>query len=382
MAIATYSSIPKSFVDDVDNLLSEVCEQLQLAPYRYDLAVDRYNALNKVLESGDSPFRSLGPNIYPQGSMKLGTTVKPLGGEPHDLDLVLQLSLDHDHVDPMRLIQKLYGFLEQHGTYGPMTSLKNRCVRIEYADDFYLDLLPACRNSVRGGTCIKVPDRALQGWTDSNPLGYAKWFKEKSVLTFVRTVLDSAAPVPPQQAVSEKSRLQLVVQLSKRWRDLYYSDMDPDLTPISIVLTTLAADFYRGELSVSEALMSVLNGIVGAIEASRRAYEKHLRVLNPSNTAEDLSERWDSNPSAYDAFVDGVRDFHKRWSELMRRRGNVNAELKSLFGEPVTTVLKKRAMEVKSLNRDGKLGVTSSGAIALTANAAVRARPNTFYGKE
>jgi hypothetical protein len=382
MAIAAFSPFLGSFVEDLDNILTEVCERLQLTPARYDLAVERYNALNRVLESSESPFRLLKPEIYPQGSMELGTTVRPLSGDPHDLDLVLQLSVEYQRVDPLRLLQSLYSFMKQNGTYSSMTFLKKRCVRIEYADEFYLDILPACLNSAAGGTCIRVPDRELGGWTDSNPLGYAKWFKQRSVTASIGLVVDRAAPVPSQQAVAEKSRLQLAVQLSKRWRDIHYADVDQKLAPISIVLTTLAAEFYRGESSVSEALLSILNGVVGAIDASRRAGEKHLRIVNPSNRAEDLSEKWDENPAAYEAFVQGVRDFQTRWSRLMGQGANVDDELLKLFGAPVTDTLRKRATQMRKMHQEGALGVTSLGTIVPAASAAIKARPNTFYGQE
>jgi hypothetical protein len=144
--------------------------------------------------------------------MALGTTVAPISG-PHDLDFVLQLSRDHQLVDPMKLIRTSFDFLRQHGTYSSMTSLKNRCVRIEYADEFYMDVLPACRNGAVGGTCLKLPDRAAKNWSDNNPLGYVEWFKKRSRILKIDRVLDRAAPIPEQQAVGEKDTLQLVVQL-------------------------------------------------------------------------------------------------------------------------------------------------------------------------
>jgi Second Messenger Oligonucleotide or Dinucleotide Synthetase domain len=380
MAVASAFSPIQDFTAALDELLLEVCEDFQLAPNRYDLAVARYDNLNRLLEGGESPFRYFQPEIYPQGSMVLGTTVKPTEG-PHDLDFVLQLSRDHNGVDPVALIKALYGFLRRHGTYGPMTSLKNRCVRVEYADEFYMDVLPACRNAAAGGSCIKVPDRALKGWTDSNPLGYIDWFKRKSRKLLVERLLEKAAPVPAQQAAAEKKALQLVVQLMKRRRDLYYAD-DPDLAPISIVLTTLAADVYTGEPSVSKALTSVLDSIVQRIEASRRCGEKHLRLCNPSNVAEDLTERWDSNQPAYEAFVEGILEFHQRWSQLIARGGNVNSELEALFGETVARVLKTRAKRLQESRVAGRLGVTSSGIITSACAGAVSMRPNTFYGAE
>jgi hypothetical protein len=381
MAVAPALSLPQNFSAALDELLIQVCEELQLTPTRYDLAVARYDALNKVLESAASPFRFSEPEIYPQGSMALGTTVTPIEG-PHDLDFVLQLSRSHAGVDPMGLIRLLYGFLRQHGTYRSMTSLKRRCVRIEYADEFYMDVLPACRNLALGGTCVKVPDRSVQGWSDSNPKGYIDWFKKKSRMIFVGRMMDKAAPIPDQQAVAEKEVLQLLVQLSKRWRDLYYANADCELAPISVVLTTLAAETYRGERYVSQALTSMLDGVVDLIDQSRLRGERHLHLCNPSNAAEDLTERWNSNLAAYGAFERGIRDFRRRWSQLVTRRGNVDAELVALFGEPVTTVLRKRTRRIQDSRLREALGVTSAGVITSSASAAARVRPNTFYGAE
>jgi hypothetical protein len=380
MVVARAVSFPENFSAALDELLLGVCEELQLTTPRHDLAVERYGVLNRLLESTESPFRYFQPEIYPQGSMALGTTVKPVQG-PHDLDFVLQLSRDHHGVEPMALIRSLYDFLRQQPTYHAMTSMKNRCVRVEYADEFYMDILPACDNYTATGTCIKVPDRKAKDWADSNPLGYIEWFKQRSRMLQIDRVLDRAAPVPEQQAVEDKETLQLVVQLLKRWRDRHYVK-NQELAPISIVLTTLAAHVYRGERSVSQALTSVLGGIVVLIDDSRRLGQKYLRVLNPSNPAEDLSERWASDPDSYTAFERGIRDFHAQWSQLIERGGNVYADLEILFGEPVTTVLKKRAKGVQGLREAGRLGVMRSGAIASTGAAAVSARPNTFYGEK
>jgi len=81
------------FTGAIDGILFDISDHLQLSTARYNLAVERYNTLNRVGESAQSPFWFFRPEIYPQGSMALGTTVKPVEG-PHDLDFVLQLSRD------------------------------------------------------------------------------------------------------------------------------------------------------------------------------------------------------------------------------------------------------------------------------------------------
>ncbi len=378
MAVAPFLSSTRDFTTSLDDLLFEICEDIQLSGTRHDQAVQRYETLGEVLESDASPFRLLGPKIYPQGSMALGTTVKPVVG-PHDLDFVLELSIAHDRVDPMRLIQETYTFLNNHGVYGPMTSLKNRCVRVEYANEFYMDILPACRNGYAPGTCIKVPDRALKSWTDSDPLGFIRWFEERARMRFLARILDKAAPVPAQVPVAQKQTLRLVVQLIKRWRDRYYSDAG--LAPISIVLTTLAGHAYTGERSVSESLNLVLNRIVGFIDDAHRMGTP-LRVWHPTHPAEELSEKWNNDRPAYEAFVKGIRAFSRRWSQLMELRENAHSELEALFGEPVNTVLKKRARAVQESRLAGSLGVSSAGIISRNNPSVIPARPNTFYGEQ
>jgi len=376
MAVASAPSIFQDFSAALDELLFEVCEELQLTPARYDQAVERYEAVGDLFESEGSPFRQYRPKIYPQGSMSLGTTVKPIEG-PHDLDFVCELSLGHEFVDPMRLLHALYGFLRANATYRPMASLMNRCVRLEYANEFYMDVLPACRNGFSNGTCIKVPDREVKGWKDSDPLGYAAWFERRSRILFLERLLEKAEPVPAQQAVSEKKPLQLAVQLIKRRRDLYF--VDSDLATVSVVLTTLAADVYRGEASVSQAISSILAGIAARIEAAQRS-GRRLRVPNPANQNEDLSERWDGNSPAYRAFQTYVEDFHIRWSRVMAKGGNVNAELEELFGEPVKAVLKKQAKRLQEDRVAGRLGVSGGGLITVATSARLPMPPNTFHG--
>ncbi len=120
MAVATVPFGPnKHFLNQLDTLLFEICEELQLPPYRYNQADERYHAVSEVLEADGSPLGPFRPRIYPQGSMRLGTTVRPIAG-PHALDFVCELSLSHALVEPIKLLQALYGHLQQHGTYSEM----------------------------------------------------------------------------------------------------------------------------------------------------------------------------------------------------------------------------------------------------------------------
>lgn len=373
------ATVPAFFTDDaqaqLDDLLMLVCEDLQLAPFRYRLAVERYEAVSRILEGEGSPFHGIPLSIYPQGSMALGTTVHPLDC-PHDLDFVFELGIPHHRINPMALLRMFYSFLKEHGTYRDMVSLKNRCVRITYANDFHMDVLPACKDLQLGGTCIQVPDRELANWSPSNPNGYARWFRDAS--TNFLLIEKAAQPVPPQQPAKAKLPLQLAVQLIKRWRDVFYPN--PNLAPISIVLTTLAGRCYRSEASLSAALSGVLARIVAGVDAAD-LQGRRLVITNPSNLQEDLSERWDANPDAYKAFEAGMRQFLKDWCRVLSGGRETNRLLEALFGEPVTKAVVRQAQRLQEKRRANQLGVRSSGVITMAPSATAAFRPNTFHGK-
>jgi hypothetical protein len=319
--------------------------------------------------------------------MRLRTTVKPIDG-PHDLDFVCEFNISHTKVNPMALLNAMYKVFEGHGVYGGMVKLKKRCVRIVYKDEFYLDILPACRDHGNGGTCIQVPDRELGNWTPSNPLAYAGWFENATRHILVQKpssralAMDKAAsvqPIPALEAAEEKTVLQLAVQLLKRWRDVHYADST--FPPISIVLTTLAADIYRGEALLSQALLLILEQIVERLNAAH-AIGQRLRIPNPAHAEEDFSERWNSNLKAYSEFDSGVRKFAAEWRAICYGQGNPNRELERLFGEVVNTALIKQARSLQEVRERGGLGIRESGRIVPVAAALTPMLRNTNHGKE
>jgi hypothetical protein len=79
MATAEKAIWFQTSTEELDALLLGVCEELQLAPTRFTLAVERYGVVNRLLERTGSPFQFFYPRIFPQGSMALGTTLSGAG---------------------------------------------------------------------------------------------------------------------------------------------------------------------------------------------------------------------------------------------------------------------------------------------------------------
>lgn len=369
-----------SRTEQIDDLLTRVCEELQLPTGKYTEAENRYNAVSDWLAAKGSPLEKLEPKIHPQGSLRIGTTVKPLAGSEFDLDLVCQFKVPWETVgNPLDLLTIVERRLTAPGSrYTDLVKRKNRCIRLDYANEFHMDILPACPDFSGPEGAVMVPDREAKDWKPSNPSGYAKWFEGRS-LPLRETYAKAAEPLPEQESVEEKKPLKLAVQLVKRWRDIYY-EKSPKLAPISIVLTTLAAEEYRGQTSVKDAITGILSGVISRIPPTGR-----LVVNNPTNNKEDFSERWEENHDGYVAFVEGLKSFHRRWSDLDNKTGIHNAKqvLEALFGEKLyQRALANQAEAIRKAHEAGRIGIKrGTGGVGLLGTTYTQAIPkNTFYG--
>lgn len=380
----TTSSIPQ-----LDILLNRIGAKLQISTTAYNLADDRYRSVSRWLNDEKSPLKIYRPRIYPQGSLNIGTTTKPVGKAEYDLDFVCEFQIKpEDCLDPLMMLDLIEQRLESSEIYSPMLKRMNRCMRLNYANEFHMDILPACPNPKEGSfgmTCVLVPDSNLQCLKDSNPLGYAAWFTQignQAIMSFKRK---SVKPLPEQQIYEDLNTLQRVVQLMKRCRDILLAHLKEKERPISIVLTTLAAKHYTGNSSVTVALMEILDAII--LEISQT--EGCLVVKNPTNEQEDLSERWVNRSELYKTFVDWIYDFRLKLKELVDVRGihRVEEKMKAMFGENVAgKVISEYSESLGEQRQNGTLGVTKGTGIIVPAtvvtSSVVPIRSNTFDGRD
>jgi hypothetical protein len=64
----------------------------------------------------------------------------------------------------------------------------------------------------------------------------------------------------------------------------------PELKPISMIITTLAALAYEGEEDLDDALRGILQRMPTYVKATRP------RIPNPVNPGEDFADKWTNNP--------------------------------------------------------------------------------------
>jgi len=364
--------------DSLADLVMLVCEKLQLSPTQYELAKSHYEALGEWLDATGSPLTPYHPRIFPQGSIKIGTTLKPWAYEEYDIDLVCELQVDWQRTsNPILVLDLVERRIRSNGRYATSTERKNRCIRVTYNHDFHMDVLPACPDRTKGGTCLVVPDREAHSWKPSNPEGYAKWFEQKSEL--LGSIFFKAESLPPHERAKRKSILKRVVQLIKRYRDVYLRNSSEFRTP-SVVITTLAAMHYSGEASVIEAMENILEKILNSIPVQGR-----LIVRNPTNTEEDFSEKW-NEPRRYALFLDMVRTMLAAWRNLRLARGmpNVVNILKRMFGEQVAiSAGDMYAAKFNEARTAGTLGMVGGGAGLISVASrgdAIKIPNHTYHG--
>jgi hypothetical protein len=159
----------------LDRHLARVCILSELTPSQYQNAEEKYHAVGDWLGATGSSLAIFAPEVYPQGSMLLGTTVRPFGQNEYDLDLVCQLHWCAQQ-PPLTIYDWVHSRMAANETYREMLEKLKRCLRLNYAGSFHLDILPACPNDRIGNGSIIVPDRKLECWIHSNPKGFAAWF--------------------------------------------------------------------------------------------------------------------------------------------------------------------------------------------------------------
>jgi hypothetical protein len=324
--------------------------------------------------------------------------VRPIGSNEHDVDLIAKFSY-HDGRDPASIKRAIGDRLKEHMTYAGILCEKTRCWRLDYANEFHLDITPSIPNPacMNGGEL--VPDRSLRCWKASNPRAYRDLFEARAILQPMLRLakVDFAeerarADVEPYPEVTGfKGLLRRIVQLSKRHRDVYFSTRDATLAPISIVLTTLAMQSYEycvksfaydSELDV---LLDVVRRMPDFIERSYRSSVIEWAVWNETTSDENFAERWNEDPRLPKAFFDWHASITSDIDTLPGTEG-MDALTKSLGkafgGGPAERAV---AMEIKSVSEarnQGRLLVAPKvGLTTLAATAgATRVRANTFFG--
>ncbi|HID4131215.1 TPA: nucleotidyltransferase domain-containing protein [Pluralibacter gergoviae] len=315
--------------------LLRAARKISLSAAQYSVIDARYSQLEKILSAADDPLLA-DAHIFPQGSMRLQTTINPVSGAPADLgtiDADAIVWLPHARgIDARTVLEVIERRFQEGSRVQEDIQQLRRGVRIVYADEnpgFHIDVTPArpCHHNDQsdGLGMLEVPDRE-HGWKASSPIPYADWLHDASkqdimlehVVEFnkSRAAMDSAtqAPLPEYKEYQKDDPLRASIKLMKRHRDEWaIRTKNEGYRPISAVITTLATHAYLDVVAQSEytaftPLQAIL-AIVNRMPDHIHRYSNEYYVCNPEDNGENFAEKWNRPDEGY-KYVDAFNKWH------------------------------------------------------------------------
>src|SRR5262249_31356166 len=297
-----------------------------------------------------------------QGSVAIDTAIKPLKeNDEFDVDAVFLLNvakLPSSRQTPHEIIAWIAERLRTHRHYEGKVHERPRCVRIGYAGDFDVDVVPARLVGLQSDV-IEIPSKK-EGWRRSNPKGYVDW----------ALGVDAAS----------EGRFVRVVRLVKYWRDARFG---ADSKPKSIILTTLLGQHMpRRSASTAEALVIAMERLSSSLESAIFVPP----VLNPSLRDEDLARDW--TQAAFELFCERFATATQRARtayELAKANRDRSTEAwVALFGEGFPRLTAEDGTALRTAVSKSVASVAPSGKILFRDEEkhGVEIRPHRFYGTE
>ncbi len=221
-----------------------------------------------------------------QGSYALRTTIRPVReNDEFDVDRLVYLAFDQTK-SAKDYIDDVYQCLKDNGNYADKVQRKTRCITVNYASDFNIDLVPCITLNGSHFIC----NRKTNGFEPTDGNGYRDWFNEKNGIT--------------------NGNLKLVTRLLK-----YLRDHKRTFTAPSILLTTLiGSTVHHWEdgtefRTIPDALLTVINRVDKYLQSHPIMPDIH----NPVLPSETFTRHWDQDK--YDRFRDMISSYAMRIRE-------------------------------------------------------------------
>src|ERR1700683_841560 len=124
----------------------------------------------------------LGPHVKThvrQGSWAHRTIIKPLPGDEFDADILLHLAeVKEWSKNPRDYINNVYQAFRRCATYRDMVEKKNRCVRIHYANDCHVDVVPYLIRGIFENKEV-ITNHKDNIFERTDPEGFTSWMRRQ-----------------------------------------------------------------------------------------------------------------------------------------------------------------------------------------------------------
>lgn len=253
---------------ELENYFTAFLENtVNLKQWKLNQLDGRVNAIVDALKK-DTVVGALYQDHIPQGSWAHETIITPVGTlDEFDADFLLHIEeVPEWSENPREYLREVRAAFKRNTTYQSKLQRKNRCVRIDYANDCHVDVVPYLVRDDGSQVIVNYKDNKFE---DTNPAGFTSWMKEKDDIT--------------------NGNLRRVIRLLKYIRD-YKNTFDCP----SVILTTLlggrvqAFDTGARYASIGSTLVALLEDL----DSWLRWHEQMPVLEDPSCLGTYFNHRW------------------------------------------------------------------------------------------
>ena len=149
--------------------IKSIIEELDVSYSKYEIATNRYNSIANYIKNSELSKNS--PDIYLQGSFKLGTAIKPLTEDgAFDIDIVCNFTkLRRNDQSQYSLKNNLGEIVKSYAKAQSMSSgpeESKRCWTLKYVDEsnFHIDILPSVPLNEKNDGFIAITDKTHENY--------------------------------------------------------------------------------------------------------------------------------------------------------------------------------------------------------------------------
>ena len=326
--------------------------KVDLSDTRMTQLNDRTTAITNFLQTGEDDFASNFVDVLPQGSYAHRTIINPVrANDEFDADLLLYID-EIEGWDAEDYVQELYTVFRGSSTYRDMVSRHDRCVKIDYANEFHVDVVPYMERHGQHYITNRVENR----FELTNPEGYNEWLDERNRLA--------------------NGRLIKVIRLIKYLRD-FKDTFSCKSVILSILLGNSVSDAsVWGDDSIYPDVPTALKNIIGDLDDYLQANPTMPSINDPSEPTENFNHRW--NQDEYANFRTKMH-VYRSWIDEAFDETDVEeskAKWRRLFGDKFGTfdTTAKKASEAHI----GRQGVRDTDE-TLVGKLGIMTQPNRAY---
>ncbi|KQQ94602.1 hypothetical protein ASF62_11070 [Leifsonia sp. Leaf325] len=149
-------------------------DYVNLNQTRINTLQTRVGSLDDFLVEDSTLADVVADGLIPQGSFAHKTIVRPYSGNDFDADVLLPIE-EQDEWEPKKYTIQLQKALEASSRYVGKTVLKKRCVTVEYANDFHIDVVPFI---TRGDGNTYITNRTDNEYVRCDPVAFTTWVED------------------------------------------------------------------------------------------------------------------------------------------------------------------------------------------------------------